>query len=85
MASQFFLKTSQDIELFQGYPDFTQSATNSDGSGITSSLLSPCGRFMAFATKESVKIFSGELLENLLISITILTFTICISLLQVTI
>lgn len=71
MASQFFLKTSQDIELFQGYPDFTQSATNSDGSGITSSLLSPCGRFMAFATKESVKIFSGELLENLLISITI--------------
>lgn len=71
MASQFFLKTSQDIELFQGYPDFTQSATNSDGGGITSSLLSPCGRFMAFSTKESVKIFSGELLNNLLLSVSI--------------
>ncbi|QLL33201.1 hypothetical protein HG536_0E01120 [Torulaspora globosa] len=71
MASQFFLKTSQDIELFQGYPDFTQSATNPDGSSVTSSLLSPCGRFMALATTESVKVFSGELFDKLLVSLSI--------------
>lgn len=69
MASQFFLKTSQDIELFQGYPDFTQSASNSSEGGVISSILSPCGRFLALSTKDYVKIFTGGILEILLLEL----------------
>ncbi|SJM83646.1 probable Eukaryotic translation initiation factor 2A [Zygosaccharomyces bailii] len=69
MTSQFFLKTSQDIELFQGYPSFTQSVANSTGGGVTSSMLSPCARFLALATKESVKVYSGELFDHELVSL----------------
>lgn len=80
MASQFFLKTSQDIELFQGYSTFDQINANTeqevvpteDGkrqSNIIASLLSPCGRFLAYSTKSSLKVFHGESLEKLLFSI----------------
>lgn len=69
MASQFFLKTSQDIELCQGYPSFDQSVTNSIGGGVTSSILSPCSRFLALSTKEAVKIYNGDLLDQELLSL----------------
>lgn len=69
MASQFFLKTSQDIELFQGYPSFTQSVANSTGSGVTSSILSPCSRFLALSTKEVVKVYTGDLFDKELLSL----------------
>lgn len=71
MTSQFFLKTSKDIELFQGYPEFTQSVTNSNGGGVTSSVISPCGRFLALSTKEWVKVFTGNLFDTILISSTL--------------
>ncbi|XDT16351.1 Eukaryotic translation initiation factor eIF2A [Nakaseomyces glabratus] len=73
MSSQFFLKTSKDIELFQGYPDFTQSnsAANAKDDQVISSVLSPCGRFFAISTKGNVKVFSGELLEVELLNLTI--------------
>ncbi|EDO18204.1 hypothetical protein Kpol_543p34 [Vanderwaltozyma polyspora DSM 70294] len=68
MASQFFLKTSQDVELFTGYPEFNQY--NNDNlikdSSIISSVLSPCGRFLAISTSDKVKVFTGERFETLL-------------------
>lgn len=69
MASQFFLKTSQDIELFQGYPSFNQSVANSTGTGVTSSILSPCSRFLALSTKEAVSVYTGNLFEQELLSL----------------
>lgn len=80
MSSQFFLKTSQDIELFQGYPTFEQINSNTetevtvveDGkkqSNIIASLLSSCGRFLAYSTKSCIKVFHGESLDKLLFSI----------------
>lgn len=71
MSSQFFLKTSQDIELFQGYPEFNQSASNSSDGGVTSSILSPCGRFLALSTREYVKIFAGGVLDTLLLNLAL--------------
>ena len=80
MSSQFFLKTSQDIELIQGYPKFdqinttTQQQIKSSEEGkkqtnVIASTLSPCGRFLAYSTKTSLKVFHGESLETLLFSI----------------
>lgn len=80
MSSQFFLKTSQDVELFQGYPKFDQINTTIQQQSISSeegkkqtnviaSTLSPCGRFLAYSTKNSLKVFHGESLETLLFSI----------------
>ncbi|CCK69012.1 translation initiation factor 2A KNAG_0B05810 [Huiozyma naganishii CBS 8797] len=72
MASQFYLKTSQDIELFQGYPEFQQfSSEDGTQDAIIASLLSPCGRFVAFSTKTAVKVFSGEKLNRLLVQLPI--------------
>ncbi|CAI4484385.1 BAQ_1a_G0020520.mRNA.1.CDS.1 [Saccharomyces cerevisiae] len=68
MSSQFFLKTSQDIELFQSYPTFEQSNTNSKDFPVISSVLSPCGRFLALSTKENVKVFTGPCLDNVLLT-----------------
>ncbi|KAG0663431.1 hypothetical protein C6P45_000848 [Maudiozyma exigua] len=67
MSSQFFLKTNKDIELFQGYPEFNECNHTSKESQVISSVVSPCGRFLALSTKESLQVFSGINFENLLL------------------
>lgn len=71
MASQFFLKTNQDIELFHGYPEFNQLIENSTVNPVISSVVSPCGRFLAISTKEYFKVFSGPKLDDVLFTIQI--------------
>lgn len=73
MASQFFLKTNKDIELFQGYPDFNQSnsSANAKDDQVISSVISPCGRFFAISTKHKVNVYSGPLLEKELLVLSI--------------
>ncbi|SCU83392.1 LADA_0C11144g1_1 [Lachancea dasiensis] len=66
MSTQFFAKTSTEINLFQGYPSFDQ-LTRDEAEKIQVSLLSPCGRFMALATAETVHVFTGvEFTQSLL-------------------
>ncbi|CCH58624.1 hypothetical protein TBLA_0A08350 [Henningerozyma blattae CBS 6284] len=82
MSSQIFLKTSQDIELFSGYPEFKQIATNTattpeeepaakqdddevvpesrNKRSIVASVLSPCGRYIAYSKKDYVFIMTGK-------------------------
>lgn len=83
MTSQFFLKTKQDIELFNGYPEFAQvptetflqqdtSSTNAAASSeslantdtVVGSLLSPCGKYLAYSKKDYVMIMHGEKFEK---------------------
>ncbi|SMN22651.1 similar to Saccharomyces cerevisiae YGR054W Eukaryotic initiation factor (eIF) 2A [Maudiozyma saulgeensis] len=67
MSSQFFLKTNKDIELFQGYSDFNECNHTSKESQVISSVVSPCGRFLALSTKEAVQVFCGKNFEILLL------------------
>ncbi|CCD27083.1 translation initiation factor 2A NDAI_0J01910 [Naumovozyma dairenensis CBS 421] len=69
MASQFVLKTSQDIEVFHGYPDFKQQNTDANDGQTLASLISPCGRFLAFSTKTDLTVFTGDILETQLFKI----------------
>lgn len=66
MASQFFLKTNKDIELFQGYPEFNECNHTSKDVQVISSVVSPCGRFLALSTKENIQVFCGANFETLL-------------------
>ncbi|CCF56061.1 hypothetical protein KAFR_0A06260 [Kazachstania africana CBS 2517] len=72
MSSQFVLKTPQDIELYQGYPEFSESWENTKDLPIISSIISPCGRFFAISTKSNLKVFTGENLNNLLLDIELI-------------
>ena len=71
MASQFFLKTSQTVELFTGYPEFKQYNDLNEHTTVPSALLSPCGRFLATSTNDNVKVFTGENFETLLLKLEI--------------
>ncbi|SCU79029.1 LAME_0A06898g1_1 [Lachancea meyersii CBS 8951] len=70
MSTQFFAKTSTEINLFQGYPSFDQ-LTRDEAEKIQVSLLSPCGRFMALSTTETVQVFTGVEFSQLLLNVSV--------------
>ena len=71
MSSQFFLKTSKDIEIFDGYPKFVELTEMDVTDPVISSVLSPCGRFLALSTKDYVKVTTGERFDNLLFKVSL--------------
>ncbi|SCV02175.1 LAMI_0G16578g1_1 [Lachancea mirantina] len=70
MSTQILTKTSTEIDIFDGYPSFEQ-LTRDEAERINVSLLSPCGRFMALANTEEVKIYAGDKLSKLLITLAL--------------
>ncbi|SCU90768.1 LANO_0D09868g1_1 [Lachancea nothofagi CBS 11611] len=70
MSTQFFAKTSTEINLFQGYPTFDQ-LTRDEAERIQVSLLSPCGRFMALSTSDAVQVFTGVEFSHLLLKVSL--------------
>ena len=69
MSSQFFLKTSKDIEIFDGYPKFVELTEMDVTDPVISSVLSPCGRFLALSTKDYVKVTTGKRFDSLLFKV----------------
>ncbi|KAH3903206.1 related to Eukaryotic translation initiation factor 2A [Saccharomycodes ludwigii] len=70
-SSQIYARTSSSINIFKGYPDFdelnlSEKFNQTDANfRINSSIVSPCGRFLAIASNSNVQVFSGESFNEL--------------------